>query len=90
MTSLDALIRLHINVGNPEHKLDGQFLEFSNAASRDAVSFSEREQELLALWDQLSELRLEHELIECQEDLKLSGTLLESFLCSFADSTDSY
>ena len=76
--SLDAMGQLRISATDiRDYATKGQFEDFARTESRDTVSFSAREEDALALWDQLGELRLEGEVLKAQVSLEAVG---ESFV----------
>lgn len=61
---------VHTNNEVDENKLDSAFAELTTSLlSHGVVSFTDREQSILSLHDQLAELRLESALLETQQRL---------------------
>ena len=83
MTMLAEIEQLNLKTRASERELDGDFADFANAESHDRVSLSGHELQVLALWDQLQELRLERELLETQMKLQSAGERLCSRLCRY-------
>ena len=64
--------------------VDNSFVDLSHfVSSRASLSFSELEDKLLKLYDQLDELRLEHVISECQLNFDQGVLQLTRCICMF-------
>ena len=64
MANLADIARLSLDDASKGTEYEKGFTDFAASESHDLVSFSEREEQILALHDQLEELRLEVALAE--------------------------
>ena len=61
---------------NEQPELDAAFLNYANDESVDSLSLYEIEQQILCLYDQLIELRLERAILETELELPLGARML--------------